>query len=65
MFLRFDTSSAAEARGGGARAAYSGCSSNKLEQVESYVLVAAGAEARICKGFHAEKSPKRNANRIG
>jgi len=63
VLLRLGSRGAAEARGSHCRTAYTRGSGDKLEQIESDIFIATGAEACVIEGFHADKSPKKDATR--
>jgi hypothetical protein len=65
MLLRLGSRSAAEAGATGSGTAHSRGSSDKLEQIESDIFIAARAKTRVIESFHADKSPKRDATRCG
>jgi hypothetical protein len=54
MLIGLAASGAAEARGTCRGTTNAGCSGDKFEQIESDVLITAGAEAQVGWGFHAE-----------
>jgi hypothetical protein len=63
VLVRLAGSGSAKPRGTCCGTACARGTGNKLEQIESDIFIAAGAESRICKGVHADKSPKRDAIR--
>ena len=63
VLLRLGSRGAAETCGARGGTAHTGGSGDKLEQIESDIFIAAGAETRGIEGFHADKSPKTDATR--